>query len=169
VGRIFPYACSKSLNSYECGRMKGVFSFAKRCKKSTVARFGFISKRSSRKVQPSCIISFWFHLHLVLHACIASLMWRGIFYLHSAFFFWGTEHSRNVGRIFQYASICIRSYLVYFYPKVLGARVCSVPKIFHSKTSHRILWHMHGALNVDETKKTNCTVHHEIARQIFWA
>jgi hypothetical protein len=32
------------------------------------------------------------------------------------------------------------------------ARVCLVPKIFHLKTSHRILRHMHKALNVDETK-----------------
>jgi hypothetical protein len=31
-------------------------------------------------------------------------------------------------------------------------RGCLVPKNFHPKTSHRILRHMHGALNVDETK-----------------
>jgi hypothetical protein len=31
--------------------------------------------------------------------------------------------------------------------------VCLVLKIFHTKTSHRILRHVHGVLNVDETKK----------------
>jgi hypothetical protein len=31
-------------------------------------------------------------------------------------------------------------------------RGCLVPKNFHPKTSHRILRHMHGVLNVDETK-----------------
>jgi hypothetical protein len=44
---------------------------------------------------------------------------------------------------------------------------CLVPKNFHPKISHRILRHMHGTLNVDGTKKTNCTIHREIARQIF--
>jgi hypothetical protein len=34
----------------------------------------------------------------------------------------------------------------------LSPRGCSVAKNFHPKTSHRILRHMHGALNVDETK-----------------
>ena len=29
---------------------------------------------------------------------------------------------------------------------------CLVSKIFHSKVSHRILWHMYEVLNVDEKK-----------------
>jgi hypothetical protein len=33
------------------------------------------SKRSSRKVQSNCAIIFWFHLHLVLHACVNILIW----------------------------------------------------------------------------------------------
>ena len=41
------------------------------------------SKRSSHRVQPNCAISFWFRQHLVLHACTASLIWWGIFFLHS--------------------------------------------------------------------------------------
>ena len=42
------------------------------------------SKRSSYKVQPNCAISFWFRQYLILHTCTANLMWREIFFLHSA-------------------------------------------------------------------------------------
>ena len=31
-------------------------------------------------------------------------------------------------------------------------RPCLVPKIFQNSPSHRILWHMHEALNIDENK-----------------
>ncbi len=47
--------------------------------------------------------------------------------------------------------------------------LCLVPKNFFSNTSHRIFGHMHGVLNIDKLKKTNCTVRGEIARRIFWA
>jgi hypothetical protein len=36
-----------------------------------------------RKVQQNCAISFWFHLHLLLHAFADILMWRKISFLHS--------------------------------------------------------------------------------------
>ena len=51
---------------------------------------GLGSKRSSRKIQPNCAISFWFRQHLVLHACTTSLIWQGIFFLYSAKF-WKIE------------------------------------------------------------------------------
>jgi hypothetical protein len=49
------------------------------------------SKCSSRKVQQNCVISFWFYLHLVLHACAGILMWWEIFFLHSGIWekIWG--------------------------------------------------------------------------------
>ena len=41
-----------------------------------------------------------------------------------------------------------------------------IPKNFAHYSSHQILRHMHGVLNVDE-KKTNYTVSREIVRRIF--
>jgi hypothetical protein len=41
---------------------------------------------------------------------------------------------------------------------------CLVSKNFHPKVSHRILWYIHGVLNVDET---NYTVWLKITRRIF--
>jgi len=42
-------------------------------------------------------------------------------------------------------------------------------KIFQDSPSHRIFIHMHGALNIDENKKTNYTVWSELTRRIFWS
>jgi hypothetical protein len=46
------------------------------------------SKCSSRKVQQNCAISFWFHLHLVLHAFADILMLWAISFLHSGIWVW---------------------------------------------------------------------------------
>jgi hypothetical protein len=41
----------------------------------------------------NCAISFWFHLHLVLHACADILMWWRILFLHSGI--WGNIWDLN--------------------------------------------------------------------------
>ena len=65
-----------------CSYSTILFLFSNNC--PIVNQLG--SKRSSRRVQPNCVISFWFRQHLVLHACITKLMWRRIFFLHSVKF-----------------------------------------------------------------------------------
>jgi hypothetical protein len=50
----------------------------------------------SRKVQQNCVISFLFHLHLVLHAFADILMWWGILFLYSGIWGWIWELNKAI-------------------------------------------------------------------------
>jgi hypothetical protein len=76
-------------------------------------------------------------------------------------------HAYAVVLLFEFQCVCGVGVLLPRGFVALFCEGCLVPKNFYSKTSHQILRHMYEVLNVDETKKTNCTIHHEIARRIF--
>jgi hypothetical protein len=79
----------------ESAKVATVFLFfsAKNCLKNDKLD----SKCSSRKVQQNCAISFWFHLHLVLHTFADILMWWGISFLHSEI--WGNWELNKANNI----------------------------------------------------------------------